>query len=74
MGSRLEMLETEALALTPGERGALAQVLLASLDDDVELEDAWAVEVERRIGDIENGVVQVIPMADALAQIRAALR
>ena len=74
MGNRLEKLEAEALLLTPGERGALAQVLLASLDEDKELDDEWAIEVEQRIADIESGKEQVIPMAEALAQIRATLR
>ena len=74
MGNRLEELEAEALTLTPGERAAFAQLLLASLDEDVEIEEAWATEVERRIADVENGTVQVIPIADALAQVRAALK
>jgi hypothetical protein len=48
--------------------------LLASLDEDSEIEEAWAAETERRIADIESGVLQVIPIADALAQVRAALK
>ena len=74
MGNMLEALEAEAMKLTPGERAALAQRLLASLDEDAEIEEAWAAEVERRISDVENGVTQVIPIADALAQVRAALK
>jgi putative addiction module component (TIGR02574 family) len=74
MGSKLEALEAEALQLTAGERAAFAKVLLASLDEDAELEEAWASETERRISDIESGAVQVIPIADALAQVRAALK
>ena len=74
MGTRLEMLEAEALQLTSGERAAFAQLLLASLDEDAEIEDAWADEVERRITDVENGTVQVIPIAEALAHVRAALK
>ena len=74
MENQLEVLEAEALKLTSGERAALAQVLLASLDEDAEIEEAWAVEVERRIADVENGTVRVIPIADALAQVRAALK
>jgi putative addiction module component (TIGR02574 family) len=74
MGNQLELLEAEALQLTYGERAAFAQVLLASLDEDPEIEDAWAAETERRIADIESGVAQVIPIADALAQVRAALK
>ena len=68
------MLESEALKLTSGERAALAQRLLASLDEDTEIEEAWAAEVERRIADVESGVVQVIPISEALAQVRASLR
>ena len=74
MENQLEMLEAEALKLTSGERAAFAQLLLASLDEDAETEDAWAAEVERRITDVENGTVRVIPIADALAQVRAALK
>lgn len=74
MGNKLELLEAEALQLTVGERAAFAQLLLASLDEDAEIEEAWAAETERRIADIESGVVQVIPIADALAQVRASLK
>jgi len=74
MGNQLEMLEAEALKLTTGERAAFAQLLLASLDEDAEIEEAWAGEVERRIAEVENGTVQVIPIAEALAQVRAALK
>jgi len=74
MQTPLEILETEALRLTPSERAALAQRLLASLDEDAEIEEAWAAEVERRIADVESGAVQVIPIAEALARVRAALK
>ena len=74
METQLEILESEALKLTPDERAALAQRLLASLDEDAEIEDAWAAEIERRIADVESGAVQVIPIAEALARVRAALK
>ena len=74
MGIQLEVLEAEALKLTLAERAAFAQLLLASLDEDAEIEEAWAAEVERRIADVESGRVQVIPVSAALAQVRAALK
>jgi len=74
METQLEILESEALKLTLGERAALAQRLLASLDEDAEIEDAWATEIERRIAEVESGAVQVIPIAEALARVRAALK
>ncbi len=74
MTSQLEMLEVQALQLTSSERAAFAQLLLASLDEDVEIEQAWAAEVEHRISGIESGSVQVIPIADALERVRASLK
>ncbi|MFM9883581.1 MAG: addiction module protein [Burkholderiales bacterium] len=74
METQFETVEEEALKLTPGERAALAQRLLASLDEDSEIDDAWAAEVERRIAEVENGAVQVIPIEEALSQVRAALK
>jgi putative addiction module component (TIGR02574 family) len=74
METQLEILESEALKLTLGERAALAQRLLASLDEDAEIENAWATEIERRIAEVESGAVQVIPIAEALARVRAALK
>ena len=74
METQLEILETEALKLTPSERAALAQRLLASLDEDSEIEEAWAAEIERRIAEVESGAVQVVPIAEALAQVRAKLK
>ena len=48
--------------------------MIASLDEDAEIEEAWALEVERRIAEIESGRVQMIPAAEAIAKARASLR
>jgi putative addiction module component (TIGR02574 family) len=74
METELEKLEADALKLAPEDRAALAQRLLASLEKDAETDEAWAAEVERRIAEIESGAVALIPIADALAQVRAALK
>jgi len=74
MDTELEKLEAEALKLKPGERAALAQRLLASLEEDADIEEAWAEEVERRIAEVEKGAVQLIPIDEALARVRAALK
>ena len=63
---QLEMLEADALKLTTGERAAFAPLLLASLDEDAQIEEAWATEVERRIAEVESGAVQLIPISGAL--------
>jgi putative addiction module component (TIGR02574 family) len=73
MANQRELLEAEALQLSVAERASLAQLLLASLDEENEIDDAWDSETQRRIADIERGVTRVITIADALAQVRAAL-
>ena len=74
MSSQLEVVEAEALKLSPEERARLADRLLASLSEDAEVEEAWAIEVERRIAAIENGRVQLVPASEAIARARAALK
>ena len=48
MDAVLETVEADALSLNVYERAALAQRLLASLDHDAVIEQAWDAEVERR--------------------------
>jgi putative addiction module component (TIGR02574 family) len=74
MSSQLEEVEAKALKLTAEERAHLADRLLASLSNDAEVEEAWAAEVDRRIADIESGRADLLPVVDAIARARAALR
>ncbi len=74
MSSQLEIVEAEALKLSAEERARLADRLLASLSEDAEVEEAWAIEVNRRIAAIESGRVQLVPAAQAIARARAALK
>ena len=74
MQTQFETLKAEALKLTTAERAKLAEHLIASLDEDSEIEEAWAAEVERRIAEIENGTVQMISAAEAIASARAAIK
>ena len=74
MPTQLEIVETEALKLSVEERARLADRLLASLNEDAEIDEAWAREVERRIAEIESGRAQLVPAAEAMARARAALR
>ncbi|WP_162249872.1 addiction module protein [Massilia sp. Root351] len=74
MQTKLELLAAEALKLSQGEREAFVQLLVASLDTEAGNEDALAAEVERRIDEVESGKTKVIPMADALALVRAGLK
>ncbi len=73
MPDQLEIVEAQALKLTAEERARLADRLIASLAEDAEVEQAWAVEVERRIEEIESGRVKLVPAAEAIARARAAI-
>ncbi|MCI0439393.1 MAG: addiction module protein [Chloroflexi bacterium] len=74
MSNQVDVLEAEAMKLTPEERARLADRLIASLSDDAEIEEAWAAEVERRIAEIEAGRAPVVPVAEAIAGARDALK
>ena len=71
MGRTAKDLLEEALTLEPGERADFAATLLGSLDEpgDTDLEEAWAVEIERRVADVEAGKVETIPWSQARAQL-----
>jgi putative addiction module component (TIGR02574 family) len=74
MSNQLEIVETQALKLSPGERAQLADRLVTSLFKDQAIEDAWAAEAERRIEEIESGRATLIPAADSIARARAAIK
>lgn len=74
MSTEIDVLEAEAMKLTPEQRARLADRLIASLFEDAEIEEAWAVEIERRIAEIEAGRASVIPAAEAIARARDALK
>lgn len=69
----LATLEAEALRLTPEERVLLADHLLASVNSQSEVEDAWAIEIERRLAEVEAGSVQLVPVEEAIKRARQAL-
>jgi hypothetical protein len=70
METRLEKLIAEALAMPPADRAAFAQLLLESLPAEVSDGGAWEREIKCRVANIKNGITQLIPIDDALAQMR----
>jgi putative addiction module component (TIGR02574 family) len=56
----------DALALPAKARAALAGSLLESLDTEVDedAEAAWATELNRRVAELDSGVVKTIPWAE----------
>ena len=67
---KIEEIEQELLKLPLAERARLAERLIASLDEDAEIEAAWMAEVRRRDKELVSGAVEAIPLEDALTSIR----
>jgi hypothetical protein len=65
----VEQLEAEALKLPAHERARLAQRLLASLDEDPEIERAWEDVAEARYQQYLAGEVETVSASEALAEI-----
>ena len=73
MSTALEILEAEALKLPPAERSHLLERLIASLDSDPEVEDAWEREADRREAELKSGLVTEVSANEAIARLRARL-
>ena len=73
MPPSLASLEAQALKLSPEDRAVLADHLLASLATEQEVEEAWAIELARRIAEIESGRMPLVPVEQAIARARQAL-
>jgi len=75
MSDTLAELKEKASQLSEAERAELALALIESLDGpaDPDVEAAWRIEVERRIGQIERGEVQLIPGDEVFAKLRRRL-
>lgn len=70
MPSVAEELEAAALSLPRAERARLAERLLASLDDEAEVEEAWRDEVRRRLEAYRKGAVEAVPARKVLEEAR----
>ncbi len=71
----LKSLEAEIRKLDLKDRATLAKRLVESLDElsPAEIEALWAEEAERRLDELEQGVVAEISAEDALRRARAAI-
>ncbi|MCC6699664.1 MAG: addiction module protein [Candidatus Hydrogenedentes bacterium] len=67
----IEAIEAEVLNLPAAARARLIEKLISSLEIDPGVEQAWAIEVERRNAEIECGAVSAIPGPEALARLKA---
>ena len=53
----------EAMRLDPQERATLTRLLIETLDAETEegVEDAWRIEIERRMAELDSGAVEAVP-------------
>jgi len=75
MPNTLDELKEKAAKLSESERAELALSLIESLDGppDADADEAWRAEIERRVQQIENGEVQLVPGDEVLARLRRRL-
>ena len=73
MSTTLEVLEAEVLKLAPGEKSHLLERLIVSLDEDVEVEEAWAREADRREAELDSGTVTAVSGDQMMERLRARL-
>jgi putative addiction module component (TIGR02574 family) len=61
----------EAMRLEPQERATLMRLLIEALDADTDegVEDAWRVEIERRVAELDSGSVETIPWEEVRARL-----
>jgi putative addiction module component (TIGR02574 family) len=76
MGAILEDMESQALQLSPKERGELIHRLIVSLEGEPEdtpeaIAQAWDEEIERRVADMEAGKTVWIPAEEVFARLDA---
>ncbi len=78
MSTMLAELKEKAAQLSEPERADLALALIESLDGPAEdpavVEEAWRMEIERRIGEVERGEVKPVPGDEVFAEVRRRLR
>lgn len=72
--SVLQEIEAAVLKLPSHERARLAEMLIASLDEEDEIATAWADEAERRYEELRSGAVEAVPAEEVLARVRSRLR
>lgn len=76
MSASLDQLTADAMKLPLRDRVQLAQRLVSTIDEEVEVntEAWWFAEAERRLEELRSGKVQGIEPEDAFRTAREALK
>ena len=75
MSTVLDELKQKATQLSESERAELALSSIESLDGEADtgIDEAWRVEIDRRVDEIDRGDVQLIPGDEVFARLRRKL-
>lgn len=73
MSALLDKMANEALSLPINDRAKLAHDLIVSLDEhiDSDVNNAWEVEINRRVKEIKDGTAKGRPAEQILSEIKA---
>ena len=63
MSTHVTELFEKASILSEEERATLAGLLIESLESEVDpdVEEAWRIEIERRLAELDSGAVETVP-------------
>ena len=73
MAAKVEKLAQDALTLSKRERAELAHKILVSLEEvaDENVDEAWDVEIQKRVERIKEGTAKGRPAEEVFRDIRA---
>ena len=71
MSTHVTELFKQASILSEEERATLAGLLIESLESEVDpdVEEAWRVEIERRLAELDAGTVETVPWETVKAKL-----
>ena len=71
MGTHAAELFKQASILSEQERATLAGLLIESLESEVDpdVEEAWRIEIERRLAELDAGTVETVPWESVRAKL-----
>ena len=74
MATAAKKILEEALALNEADRTSLAALILESLEpSDPDAEATWQKEIERRLSELDSGLVEPIPWESGQARLSGKL-
>lgn len=70
MTTQLDNVIADAMKLRPEERSELLERLVESFRPEPPLHPSWKAELERRVAELDAGLVKSIPAEEVFAEMR----